>query len=504
MKKLKKVFLKFIGEVVSEVKRRAQDKIFDFAAINLGIVLFQLVYIQLRKVYLVAEIPLWYTRVWGDAQLASKGIIYLIPLVSLALIVVGVVLMAFLSKFFVRYAVETLLVFVTFANLLLSFQLVRIILISSVPFESLLSPLYISLLLPFIIAFSLVGIILPPFISFAKEKGLITNPEVHAHPGMLLDSPTARGGGVVYTVVFLIVALIFVGVGKDLAGLYLALILLGVLGFADDYQNTHPKSGFKLLENPLLRLLLLLSVVSIIALSGITILDISNPFGEVIDLQVISFLPSLVTVVWIVWLMNVLSWSNGIDGQFSGIAGIASLVVAILSLRFAELEPIHKQIAVLAAISAGASFGFLRKTWHPSKIMWGFGAMSVGLVLASLSILTKSKIVASMLIILIPFLDAFVTVLRRILQRKNPLKGDRGHLHHLLLDRGWSVKKIAIFYWVTTIFFGLVGILTSDKYMAQVFLILAGLVAFFIITLNVIYIKGNGKSKTSETDTIRK
>ncbi|MDX1702542.1 MAG: hypothetical protein R3250_18070, partial [Melioribacteraceae bacterium] len=105
-------------------------------------------------------------------------------------------------------------------------------------------------------------------------------------------------------------------------------------------------------------------------------------------------------------------------------------------------------------------------------------------VLSVLSILISSKIITSIIIILIPFLDAFVTVLRRVIQRKNPLKGDRGHLHHILLNRGWSIRRIAIFYWVTTAIFGLAGYFTAERFSLQVGLILAGFVAFPIVLLN--------------------
>ena len=183
-------------------------------------------------------------------------------------------------------------------------------------------------------------------------------------------------------------------------------------------------------------------------------------------------------------MLNVLSWSNGIDGQYAGIVGVASFIILLLALRFDPLESVHKRVALLAAISVGTSFGFVKYTWHPSKVLWGFGAVGAGLVLSVLSILVNAKIITSIIIILIPFLDALITAVRRILQGKNPLKGDRGHLHHILMRRGWSVRKIAIFYWVTAALFGLFGYLTADKNTLQLGLILTGVVAFILVLLN--------------------
>ena len=86
-------------------------------------------------------------------------------------------------------------------------------------------------------------------------------------------------------------------------------------------------------------------------------------------------------------------------------------------------------------------------------------------------------------------MDAVVTLVRRVVQHKNPLKGDRGHLHHILLDRGWSHTQIALFYWFTTFIFGVIGIIASDVLLVQTLFILGGLVAGVIIALNIEYTK---------------
>ncbi|MFZ2663849.1 MAG: MraY family glycosyltransferase, partial [Patescibacteria group bacterium] len=266
------------------------------------------------------------------------------------------------------------------------------------------------------------------------------------------------------------------------------------LGVVDDYQNTHPSSSYRLMENPVLRLFLLFTSVLPVILSGVMIYSVSNPLGGAINLNIFEIqtnygilpvIPIFITAVWVVWLMNVLSWSNGVDGQFSGIVGIASIIIALLALRFEEIEPHHIQIATLAAISAGAAFGSVKFNWHPSRIMWGFGAMSAGFIIASLAILAQAKITVSVLIILIPFLDAFYTVVRRLARKKSPFRGDKGHLHHILLDRGWSVSKVALFYWLATAVFGIIGLLSPERMVFKVALIISGVVGFTLIIFNV-------------------
>lgn len=489
---------KGLKSAAQHFKDKTHTTLYTIIVVNLLIIVFQFIYLGLRFDYLNDLVPLWYTRAWGDYQMAPKLYTFVIPAVSSGVLIFGLIIYFLLSRHFLRYLLEVLSFFITFSNIVLTFSMIRIILSASVPFEPIFNPLYFSLVPPFVLSFLLTYTLIPQFMEFARSKDLITNPKVHNHPAMILQKPSVRGGGVVYTLVFLLLSILFFGFRFNLLGFYLALGLVGLLGIADDYQNTHPRTAFKLLEKPAMRLLLLFMAVSLLVISGVRIDVINNPINGVIDLNklVISIglgriplVSTFVTLVWLVWILNLLSWSNGIDGQYGGIIGIASLIVAVLSLRFVPLEPIYRQVAVMAAISAGAAFAFTKYTWYPSKLMWGFGAMSAGLVLATLSILIKGKIVVSVLIILVPFLDAVVTVIRRILQKKNPLVGDRGHLHHLLLDRGWSIPRIALFYWVTTAVFGLVGIWSSERYLVQVGLSLVGLVGFFIVLLNLKSIK---------------
>lgn len=475
------------------------QKIYAIALFNILLILGQSVYIRLRFSFLNEQIPFWQTMPWGDPQLAQKDAIFMIPIMSSLVLIAGIILYFLLNRFFFRYLADVVGWFISVTNIMLSYAVYYIVVSASGIFDSLINPLYVSLLLPFLVAFCLVYFLLPYFIDFVKVKDIITDPEIHSHPGMILTKPSARAGGAFFAVIFVLVSVFFVGFSQQLMGFYAAILMLGILGYVDDFQNTHPTSTFKILENPLLRLLLIFAAVSLIIMSGIRIGFIGNPLGGFINFDTfivtlgnsqIPLLSIIFTLVWVAWILNLLSWSNGIDGQYAGIIGIASVIVAVLALRFVPLEPIHKQSAVLAAICAGAAFGFTKYTWYPSKIMWGFGALSAGLVIATISILIKGKIVLSVLLILVPFLDGVVTAGRRILQGKSPLKGDRGHLHHLLLERGWSAPKIAAFYWGTTILFGLIGLLSSEKYLLQVGLMVVGLVGFFIVLLNLKSIKG--------------
>jgi UDP-GlcNAc:undecaprenyl-phosphate/decaprenyl-phosphate GlcNAc-1-phosphate transferase len=478
---------------ISEINKTTLQPIIPVLVINLALTFFQLLYLNLRFEYLNRRIPIWYTLPWGTGQLGPKSNIFLIPAMSLIITTLGALHTFYVKRHNFRYGPAALFYMTTTCNLLLTYSLIRIISIAAIPFDPLINPTYVQLFIPFATAFSLMYFFTPKFIEIAENKRLVTNPLKHNHPAMILTKPSARGGGFLFTLVLLVSTLLFVQLSKEITGLLLVTILLALLGLLDDFQNTQLKSRLKILEKPWIRLVLILAIVSLLNLFDTAINKVNNPFDGILQLDVyrvylgnkaVGLIPLILTTAWITWILNLLSWSNGIDGQYSGIVGIVSLVIAILALRFTPIEPIHRNYAKLAAIAAGASFGLTKYTWQPSKIMWGFGAISAGVVISTLSILINSKITTSILILLIPFLDALVTITRRLLQRKNPLKGDRGHLHHILLDRGWRVPQIAIFYWATTAIFGIIGIASAEKYTLQTVLTFAGVVAFFIISLN--------------------
>lgn len=464
------------------------------AILNIGIVTYLAFYVGARFQYLNDQIPFFYSKIWGDAQLADKINIFTLPILATVLTVLGVIFAIYAKNRFMRYGELIVMLVTTFANIGIGLSALRIIRIASIPFDPLIDPVYTKLFIPFGLAFLIAYVFTPRFLEIAKRYNIITDPTLHQHPGMLLQKPSARGGGVVFTLAFVVASLFTVVITKEIAAIFFAAIMSATIGLLDDLANTNPKSKFRAFGSPRLRLFVLqpLSILFVI-FAGVRINFIGVPFFETLQLNEYLFsvlgvaiapISVLLTVIWIAWIINMLSFSNGIDGQYAGIVGIAFTVVALLSLRFIPLENTQLDLAKLAIIGAGAALGLAPYTWHPSRIMWGFGATAAGIVLATLSIISGTKIATSIIVLMIPFLDAVVTVSRRLLQMKSPIMGDRGHLHHLLLKNGWSIKGVAIFYWVSSAVLGGIALMSSEKGAALVALTLSGVVAFLIILLN--------------------
>lgn len=470
-------------------------KIKTYIALAGGINLLHSMYVFLRAGYLNTQIPFWYSFPWGESQLAPRDTIFLLPILAWLILVFGILIILGTMQYHIRYGKETVAMFLIAFCITLFAASIRIITIASVPFEPLINPLLLKMALLLATSALLSMLIARKVIELMVDNGIVTDPGRHKHPGMVLIKPSARGGGLIFAFSFVLMTILFVPMNKYVFVLILATIGSALLGLADDIQNTKPNTPLKFLENPLIRLTAQLLIAAFIAFSGFTIDFVSNPFDGVLFLNNASLtlfgltfapLSLLITILWLTWMMNMLSWSNAIDGQYSGVMGIASIALVLLTLRPRFDNAILEQdvLATLAIIMAGASLGILPFNWHPSKIMWGFGAISIGLLFATLSIATRAKVPASIFVILIPFMDGVVTLLRRILQGKFPLKADKGHLHHLLLDRGWGIKKIAIFYWATTALFAVVAIAIADKNLPTLMLTGGGIVAFLIIVVN--------------------
>jgi UDP-GlcNAc:undecaprenyl-phosphate GlcNAc-1-phosphate transferase len=234
------------------------------------------------------------------------------------------------------------------------------------------------------------------------------------------------------------------------------------MGILDDRLNL----------NPYLRLALGFIAAAAPIAAGIGISFISNPLGGIINLNQpqINFtilgsthsiwvLSDLFALLWITFLMNMVNMgAKGVDGQLSGVTVIAALTIAFLSLRFSA-DITQWPVIILAAITAGAYLGFL--PWHifPQKIMPGYGGSTMaGYLLAVLSILSTTKVGALMVVLGIPLIDTGYTIIRRIVSGKSPVWGDRGHLHHRLLDAGLTKRQVAYFYWGITAFLGFLAL----------------------------------------------
>jgi UDP-GlcNAc:undecaprenyl-phosphate GlcNAc-1-phosphate transferase len=318
------------------------------------------------------------------------------------------------------------------------------------------------LLLPVAISALISFMATPLVIKFAKKLGIIDYPQKSKHPKVIHTYPVPRGGGIPIFAALLITSLLFLPLDKHLKGILLGAALITLMGFWDDKYNL----------NPYLRLALGFLAAAVPVAAGIGISFIANPLGGVIDLahpqiafsflgqtHTLWILSDIFALVWITFTMNMLNMgAKGVDGQLPGVTAISAATIAALSLKFSA-DITQWPVIILAGIVLGSHLGFLPWNFYPQKIMPGYGGGALaGYLLAILAILSTTKVGTLMVVLGVPLVDTGYIIVRRIISGKSPVWGDRGHLHHRLLDAGWSKRQVALFYWAITAFLGILAL----------------------------------------------
>jgi UDP-GlcNAc:undecaprenyl-phosphate GlcNAc-1-phosphate transferase len=183
------------------------------------------------------------------------------------------------------------------------------------------------------------------------------------------------------------------------------------------------------------------------------------------------------SLLWMVGLANTINFLDGLDGLASGVSGIAAVIMFGLALGPRVDQP---AVAMLAIIVAGAAFGFLPYNFFPAKIFMGdSGAYFLGLVLAMLAIYSGAKLATLALVLGVPIVDSLWVAVRRLAQKRSPFRADRQHLHHLLVDAGWSQSRAVIMMYALVTGFGLAALILDS--FAKL-LVLGGLGAGVVLT----------------------
>lgn len=333
--------------------------------------------------------------------------------------------------------------------------------------------------LPGLISFITAYLATPLVIKFARKIGIIDDPTKSRHPKVIHTYPVPRGGGLAIFFAVLISTLLFLPLDKHLKGILAGATIVVVLGLLDDKFDI----------NPYIRLFVQFIAASAPIIAGIGIAFVSRPAGGIIDLshpqinftflgeqRSIWLLSDLFALFWIVTLMNFLNMgAKGVDGQLPGVSAIAAATIALLSLQFSA-DITQWPVIILAVITSSAYLGFLPWNYYPQKIMPSYsGSTLAGYLLAVLSILSTTKVGTLLVVLGIPLVDTGYTIVRRAASGKSPVWGDRGHLHHRLLDAGLSKRQVAHFYWLVT---GVLGALAINLNTSSKLYTIVGVVIF--------------------------
>lgn len=258
-----------------------------------------------------------------------------------------------------------------------------------------------------------------------------------------------------------------------LQGVLVGTVLVFVGGLVDDHWELSP------------RLLFGVQLVgSAVAMwHQVFIERFTSPFtGEIISFQGLfpiigTGIIFLLTLFWLVGMVNTVNFLDGLDGLAAGVSTIAALIFAWHSYRLGQTA-----VAAFPLALAGALLGFLPYNFAPARIFLGSaGAYLLGYQLATLSIISPAKIATALLVLAVPILDVAWRIADRLWHGRSPFHGDRGHLHHMLFDRGVPIRWIVLGYYTVSLAFGLVAIFAPTPLAKLVMLVVLGTAVFALI-----------------------
>ena len=254
--------------------------------------------------------------------------------------------------------------------------------------------------------------------------------------------PKARLGGLAIFCGFLISVLCFAdfilptgSANLGLVGILVGITVIVFLGILDDVKP----------RRAILKFLVQIVAASIPVLMGVRVFVITNPFTDAF-ITLPTWLSVVGSIIWIVGVTNAVNLLDGLDGLAAGISSIAAIaLLAILLLAHAG----SVTLLVMAAALAGACFGFLPYNFNPAKLFMGdTGATFLGFILACISIQGPFKtyvaFIIPLLVLGLPIFDTSFAIIRRLLKGQSIMAPDRGHLHHKLIDRGFSHRATVI------------------------------------------------------------
>lgn len=221
---------------------------------------------------------------------------------------------------------------------------------------------------------------------------------------------------------------------KDLDFTVLPILLGGfciwLYGILDDFKNLRARLKF---------------VIQILVIAAVVYF---SPYyiKNILGLQLPVWFGKAATFFWILLLVNAFNLIDGIDWLCSG---ITLLSVLTLSFIFAKA---NSNIFVSLMFLSASILGFMYFNKPDAKIFLGDGgSQTLGYCVAVLPLLYEdaslmyNKVLVMVLFAAIPVTDVIAAIWRRIRDKRSIFSTDRAHIHHKLLNIGFS-KRSALFY----------------------------------------------------------
>jgi UDP-GlcNAc:undecaprenyl-phosphate/decaprenyl-phosphate GlcNAc-1-phosphate transferase len=290
--------------------------------------------------------------------------------------------------------------------------------------------------------------------NIANARGWAYAPASSRH---IHKDPIPRLGGIAIFTAFVFIAVTMIAI-PGLPGLdrtlstRTILFILGpatlvfLLGLYDDF---HP-------VKPLVKFAVQAVAATLLYLGGFGVFQLPLFFGS----NKLGWLALPLTILWVLWITNAFNLLDGVDGLAAGSALFSTLTVFVISLIGGNLL-----VSSLTLALAGTILGFLRFNFNPATIFLGdSGSLFIGFMLSALALAGAGKtptIVAVAIPVVsfgLPVLETMLSVVRRFLSGQPLFVADRGHIHHKLLERGFSQRQVVLILYSVSAACGLLSL----------------------------------------------
>jgi UDP-GlcNAc:undecaprenyl-phosphate GlcNAc-1-phosphate transferase len=190
--------------------------------------------------------------------------------------------------------------------------------------------------------------------------------------------------------------------------------------------------------------------------------------------ELVAWLELPLTVLWLVACTNAVNLIDGVDGLATGLGLFASCTIL-----FSALLQNNIALALATAPMVGCLFGFLRYNFNPATIFLGdCGSLFIGFLLGCYGVLWSEKaatilgMTAPLMALSIPLLDTSLAIARRFLRRQPVFTADRGHIHHRLLDRGLTPRKVALILYAFSALGAMCSMLMMNQHVSGIVIII--------------------------------
>jgi UDP-GlcNAc:undecaprenyl-phosphate/decaprenyl-phosphate GlcNAc-1-phosphate transferase len=280
-----------------------------------------------------------------------------------------------------------------------------------------------------------------------------------------------RLGGLAIYISFMIGSLIYAPDSKYFIPILVGSTIIVITGIIDDMREISPK--VKLVGQ-------LLAAFIVVFFGGISVETINLPFGGVLEF---GYLSIPLAVLWIIGITNAINFIDGLDGLAAGVSSIVVLSISGVAWMMGDMV-----VFGICLVLLGSILGFLPYNFNPAKIFMGdTGSLFLGFMIAVLSLLgfknmTVISLIVPVIILGVPISDTLFAIIRRLVNKQPVFSPDKSHLHHCLLNLGYSHRQTVLIIYAMSAFFALMAMLFAQmNEVGSIFVILVLIVAIELL-----------------------